>query len=201
MVGLYERRAHPCLIVQQSWHVGRAVIIVVHTFRWAAAVAPKKLKNIQRPLFAVGSPQDRRGVQIGADCLRVGVGVNTLIDDGEKLVGGSIRVCFTPKKILAAKKGAAGRIEEFAIEVADDLLGHARILATLGETERIEAIGQETRLLAQKLFAVRLYPVCARGGAKIAAVFVIIDRALSHPVERQANVIEISSVFCRRVAA
>ena len=74
-------------------------------------MAPKKLNNTQRPLFAVGSPQDRRGVQIGADRLRVGVGVNALIDDGEKLVGGSIRACFTPKKILAAEKGAAGRID------------------------------------------------------------------------------------------
>ena len=54
-------------------------------------------------------------------------------------------------------------------------------------------------MFGQKFFTVRLRPIGARGRAKVAAVFGIIDWPVAHAIERQPHVIEVDCILGRLV--
>src|SRR5262245_66557926 len=70
---------------------------------------------------------------------------------------------------------------------------------SLCEVKCMQAVCQQTGLLYQELFAVGPAPIRVGASAKITTPFVIVDLAFPHPVQGEADVIEIISVLCRRI--
>src|SRR5215813_10792746 len=70
---------------------------------------------------------------------------------------------------------------------------------SLCEVKCMQAVCQQTGLLHQQLFAVGPAPIRVGASAKIPTPFVIVDLAFPHPVQGEADVIEIISVLCRLI--
>ena len=69
----------------------------------------------------------------------------------------------------------------------------------LRDPKSAEAVCQETGLLPEEFLAVGPAPVRIGASAKITTPFVIVDLAFPHPVQGEANVIEIAGVLRRLV--
>ncbi len=161
------------------------------------AMLPDKIENARRSLLAIGASQHDCSIEIRAGRLRVGVAVNAFVDDRKTLARRRSFGAFTTQEILAAEVDAAPGIEKFAIQVADDFLGHGAVDTAPGQAKRMQTIGEHTRMLIQKLLSMRLTPIGARRRAKISPFHGIVNLTLAHAVESPASLFEVPGLLGR----
>ena len=79
-------------------------------------MVPKKFQCLQRALFVTRLSQNLGGIEIGDDRLRIGIGVDTVIDNRKKFFGRRPPASFIAQEILAAVKSPVRGIGKLAVD-------------------------------------------------------------------------------------